>query len=1344
MKKHIALIIAVVLMLNLCPISLAGVFDSVIDVSAAKKDKPVLIYMAEDYETQVIGDNANGIWNYGTWAAGLTKGAVYPKPDHPENIAFEYSSSSGSTVCENLIPLYYAPIYTDFVFDFTFHVGSAGQIGVAISRDADKPNKYLEAGTKTGEILTLSSSVVLNNVTVKTGLSTNEWHRFQMKVNMKTKRADVYVDGELASKDVSFPITQNLAAIRFIAPTARGQETTKYYIDDINLYLSDRILTDEELSSDIAEYTASGLRPHARYLAGFASHYYQFVFDMFYDEFVMTTGGKRIWKDNKFYSLPINLISEGEKILVPLRAFSEMMGATVDYIDGVIIVSINGKTMKLIVDSETYYIDGRASKLYTPVRTVKDYAVIDLDVICNFFGIGYKRFENLTTSAKYSYDIISFSGDLDCDYDVCGIPGQASEEGGTRTMYVECLIRMTEMLCIDLPSQDDVKRIMSERFEEGQHPRFLINDFQKIKDDLNRGDEEFNKTVQNFIDQATANLNNNTFNEKVVNVEELYRKMLMMSFAWNMTGEQKYLDFITRKIDELYVFLKEAWPAWKVGNQALNHGNAAIGYGITYDWMYNTLKEKDPERLEKLREIVSTMGFFQHDEVFRSGIQNYQTSAEYEYGNQSVFKNTGSIACAVALYDEYPEVASALISANLRAIVNPFRDFAPSGGWAEGMSYWSYTVDTMPLTIDAIEAVFGTHFGLYDLPGVAHTTDYPISTLGSSGVPYSVGDSDASSPWASLYTKEAKYNNDIGKAMLYRQHRPNVTITDILNWVFLTPEQIANATSAGISNDIHMEKLEDCILKTGTNFSDTSIFMHGGGVSDAHGHEDNGTFMFDMLGYRWANDIGIEHYRLIEFGNFEGRTAADPNRPYTGYLFHDYYRDNAEGHNTVFADLGGPYTGRYHMARDGRSKFVKKEFSNSLSYALLDMTSTNPIFTSAIRGMKLDKIQNEIVIHDRFQAREKTDFHWAMHTEADIEVAEDGRSAILSTDNGSKRIWMGIISDDDYIIKDMAPFPYEGPLKATDIAPGEIMRPSGYENTMIRPPAESPVDKPFTQWGFATAVKKGFRRLTIETTEDTDDFNLMVAFKPLLPGQTEPSIMPVVTPMEKWSTKNAVKAANAQEILIDGEPLKGLAEGVYNYTCEVFTNEVPVPKVEVKAHEKYSVEVIPATELPGITAITLKEGDKVAAIYYITFKPLNDLRLFRSDKQLPLVSYEVAAGYDTATDPANLFDNDTTTRFATDVQGGYVIIDLGSEKEVEKVMMSFNNGNVRKENVKIEYSSDKTNWKLGFEGQSSGTTMDLQPFAFASPTNMRYIKVSFYGNTKSLWASATEIWAYSK
>ena len=1190
MKKNISLFLIAVLILNICPISLNGVFDFSTKVVAAENDKPVLIYMAEDFETQELNDLAYGFWPYGSFVENDTRcfGGIVERNGNKSNKAAVFqSANSGQSVF--YLPFFYAPLERNYVLDFKFNTGTASKIDIAISynqSNVSHAGQYLEPEHKTeNAVISISpTSINVGNTTVKTGLTGSTWHRFQMVHDIENDTVDVYIDGSLAKRNLTFLSVDNVSSYRFYTPTLNGTEKTKYYIDDVNVYLSDSTVSDTKLSTALAGYTDSGIRPEPRYQMGFLSQYSNYVYDMFYNEFVMSgISSRRVYKDNRFYDLPISTYIENNITYVPIRAFAEMMGATVEYNDGVITISYNGKTMKVTEGGNVYYVDNKPANLRYPIQMVNGYATINLDILCNFLGISYVRYSNTSSSSYESYDIISFTGELTTDYSLLGTDANTKNK---RTLRNELICRMMELLQNDTPTAATLRSMYSEKYPSGGHPHVLINDFVELKDKYNNSkDSKYKTVVDSFISQADAILGDTSINVNSINSENTYRHLLKAAFAWNMTSKTKYKDFINKKIDILYEYATVTYPSLASKPNSLAQGNSCIGLGILYDWMYNSL---DADRLEKMKTVVKKMGIDWYDTQFRTPAMTSTAENVYEYGNQPILINMGGISTALALFDEYPERASQVASLAIRSSVPAFRDFAPAGGWAEGISYWQYAVDTMPLTINSLDAAFGTDFGLYSMQGVNKTSEYALSVKGNTST-YPTGDAEEQASSASVYMLEAKKNNDIAKAVLRINDTNYITITDIVNWVFLDD----NNENVKIQTDYYMPKIENVLLKADNASTGTSVLLHGGGVNDSHGHEDNGTFMFDMLGYRWASDVGREDYNLYSFGDYVGRTNEDPNKAYTDYNKFDYYRDGAEGHNTVIANLGAT---RNAMQPKAKSNIIAFDSSDIMSYGIVDMTQTNAIYDCATRGIKLDKVNNEIIIHDSFKATEPTDFYWLMHTEANIQISADGRSAILSADDDpSKRIWMGIISNDNYVIQAMAPEHLGNFPKAKE---GEIMRPSGYENSIIRPPLETPVDAPLKQIGFASEIKKGFKRLTIQTTEDTNTFDIMVAFKPLSSGQTQPSVMPTASRSETWSTKTRTSSF-LDMIKVNGTEIEGFKANKFNYTIK----NSSVPTIEAVIDEGYDVEIIPAKAVPGITSIIIKEDENVKNIYYVKINP---------------------------------------------------------------------------------------------------------------------------------------------
>ncbi|MDF2610010.1 MAG: coagulation factor 5/8 type domain protein [Lachnospiraceae bacterium] len=113
--------------------------------------------------------------------------------------------------------------------------------------------------------------------------------------------------------------------------------------------------------------------------------------------------------------------------------------------------------------------------------------------------------------------------------------------------------------------------------------------------------------------------------------------------------------------------------------------------------------------------------------------------------------------------------------------------------------------------------------------------------------------------------------------------------------------------------------------------------------------------------------------------------------------------------------------------------------------------------------------------------------------------------------------------------------------------------------------------------------------------------------------------------------------------------------------------------------------------------------------------------------------YEVSSVSDSANDgnvPENTIDWDMTTRWASlsasSTDGQWIQFDLGEEKEVGYMAIAVNNGDQRRSKIDIQVSSDAANWQSVYSGMTSGTTKEMEAYAFNS-VMARYVRIVGYG-----------------
>jgi F5/8 type C domain len=107
--------------------------------------------------------------------------------------------------------------------------------------------------------------------------------------------------------------------------------------------------------------------------------------------------------------------------------------------------------------------------------------------------------------------------------------------------------------------------------------------------------------------------------------------------------------------------------------------------------------------------------------------------------------------------------------------------------------------------------------------------------------------------------------------------------------------------------------------------------------------------------------------------------------------------------------------------------------------------------------------------------------------------------------------------------------------------------------------------------------------------------------------------------------------------------------------------------------------------------------------------------------------------------PANTLDMDLNTRWSAQGAGQWIEFDLGEgAPTLNRVSIAWYQGVGRSTTFDIEVSTDGVTYTRVYGGYSSGTTVELQPHAFAA-VSARYVRIVGFGNSFNDWNSITEV-----
>lgn len=225
---------------------------------------------------------------------------------------------------------------------------------------------------------------------------------------------------------------------------------------------------------------------------------------------------------------------------------------------------------------------------------------------------------------------------------------------------------------------------------------------------------------------------------------ECIRRVFFLSYAWRMTGEEKYF-----KRAEKEMLTVASFSDWNP-THFLDVAEMTMGMAIGYDWLFDKLPDES-------RKIIA-------EAILNKGLV---PSLEEKYNgwlrashNWNQVCNAGMAYGALAVSTEYPEISKQILDRALNTIHLPMEEYQPDGAYPEGYTYWGYGTSFNVMFLSAIEKAFGTDFGLSDIPGFLKTAAYREHMTGATGLPFNWGDCGPTGGLNPSMFWFAKRNND--------------------------------------------------------------------------------------------------------------------------------------------------------------------------------------------------------------------------------------------------------------------------------------------------------------------------------------------------------------------------------------------------------------------------------------------------------------------------------------------------------------------------------------------------------------------------------------------------------
>ena len=508
------------------------------------------------------------------------------------------------------------------------------------------------------------------------------------------------------------------------------------------------------------------------------------------------------------------------------------------------------------------------------------------------------------------------------------------------------------------------------------HPRLLYTkaDSRNIGK-LVKSDEQAKRLETALIAYADTVLNMPDRDDKAISLgysRDYVNRYFALGMAYRQTGDKKYADKINQSL--IHVCSYENWhPA-----HYLDVAEMTTAVAVAYDWFYDVLPA---ETKALVKQAIM-------EKALNLVIKEYKTGGSGSWAkretNWNVVCNAGMILGALAIAEDYPEIAGEVVTNAVKYMPNCLSHYSPDGVCYEGSAYYEYTNIYLAMCLKALNDNFGNDLGLSDIPGVSNAARYYVHTLSPTNKILNFADTGMSDVCSSspLFFFFSRQYNQPDVASWYRKNLKEVLDSQKLKkWHF-------PLALAWYDNAPYDEKEEFPSIETFHNINDilvlrgkstTPRFIHliakGGDPDMAHQQADGGSFVVETEGVRWFIELGCDSYDIPRFFTYE------PDA-----LRWTYFRESSLSHNTINID------DKCQHSR-GTAHFSLEDKESAQPSATFDMTTLYPATESTTRRFKLLDDQT-IEITDNVVFKEgRHDFCWSAVTDATITT--DGNTAIL-------------------------------------------------------------------------------------------------------------------------------------------------------------------------------------------------------------------------------------------------------------------------------------------------------------------------------------------------------------
>lgn len=501
----------------------------------------------------------------------------------------------------------------------------------------------------------------------------------------------------------------------------------------------------------------------------------------------------------------------------------------------------------------------------------------------------------------------------------------------------------------------------------------------------------------------------------------LVDRILVLGLSAALDGDERAMERLRRELTHSL----DTWPDWQYG---LARAEIAAGFAFAYDWLH---ERWSPEERRRLREALRTLALEPFAREFAGWSRPSTRNAGIVRNNVNLVCNSGTSVAALAVIDEYPELAGDVLAKSFALLQVALPGFGEDGAWNEGVGYWKFGVRHLVQYLAALDTAAGTDFGLVSsdrFPGFARTGLFPLAMTSPAGRTFNFADDNAGTfnsaallwlgsafqlPLAIAHEERAA--TDSGQGHTGGSWSEEVPREIVQRLLYYRPKPSSAADAPPPLDWIYPDTGVATMRSSWTDPKATFIGVKGGSAQgNRHAHLDAGSVVIDALGERWLSEIGRGPTISRYYGNER-------------YLF---FPARTEAHNTLVINPGLSRGGNQSMS--GRAILRPPRSSPDEAECQLDLTDLYPSATRAVRSVRLFGNRRRVSLTDEVELGNAGSVRWHGYTEAPIILPEpDGRGLTLEfpargDGRSGKRMVVSLVSSDSsqrFVVEKAAPLP---------------------------------------------------------------------------------------------------------------------------------------------------------------------------------------------------------------------------------------------------------------------------------------------------------------------------------